>query len=335
MKRSEIHLEKLKINDRTTLEGLFKLNEKTLLNTMYHFLNKKYDRVKKTEKYVFAIGDIPITLVAHCDTVFSNPPIHIFYDNQKNVMWSPDGLGADDRAGIWVIIKILRMGYRPHIILTAGEESGGIGARALVQAYPKPFAEMKYIIQLDRRGSNDCVFYDCYNDDFIDYVESFGFAENFGTFSDISVICPHWGIAGVNLSVGYDNEHSYLETLHIGHMNKTIKKVENMLLNAKDIEPFNYVYTPNKYYPFTNIGSYPYLDKVCICNKCNKKHKEYESFPSKMKNGQTASICIDCITNFHWCERCQEPFEPTSETDMLCYDCVNDLFIDNREVKNV
>ena len=34
------------------------------------------------------------------------------------------------------------------------------------------------MIELDRRGKNDCVFYDCYCPDFIEYVEQFGFEEN-------------------------------------------------------------------------------------------------------------------------------------------------------------
>ena len=58
----------------------------------------------------------------------------------------------------------------------------------LIHQVPQPFADMKYIIQLDRRGTSDCVFYNCANEAFIEYVEKFGFIENFGSFSDISEI---------------------------------------------------------------------------------------------------------------------------------------------------
>ena len=71
----------------------------------------------------------------------------------------------------------------------------------------------KAIFQLDRRGSDECVFYDCDNPDFIKYVESFGFKEAYGSFSDISIIAPAWGVAAANLSVGYYLEHSNAEYL--------------------------------------------------------------------------------------------------------------------------
>ena len=41
---------------------------------------------------------------------------------QKNVMISPDGLGADDRAGVFMIMNIVKAGFRPHVIFTTDEE---------------------------------------------------------------------------------------------------------------------------------------------------------------------------------------------------------------------
>ena len=328
MKRSD-NLERLKPNDRATLEGIFGLKQKSLLNTMQNFLQNKYERVVRTKKYLYAIGNIPVALVAHCDTVFPQPPTDIFYDSEKNVMWSPDGLGADDRAGIWAMIKIIRTGLRPHIILTTDEEIGALGASKLVEDCPKPFADMKYLIQLDRRGSNDCVFYDCYNEGFVDYVEAFGFCEAWGSFSDISVICPAWEIAGVNLSIGYQDEHSAVETLWIGHMNKTINKVIKMLRMADNAPKFEYI--PN---PYTKDWYLKYMGQGCKtsvqyqCGKCKKLFNEYDVFPAKMADGETKWICPDCIAGFAFCERCQEAYELTDNcvSDVLCPDCAEIMF---------
>ena len=101
-----------------------------------------------------------------------------------------------------------------------------IGAKKGREA--EAITDLNYIIQLDRRGSNDCVFYECNNPEFVEYVEAFGFVTAHGTFSDISTICPSWGIAGVNLSIGYIDEHSYSEILYVGNMLATIGKVEKM-----------------------------------------------------------------------------------------------------------
>ena len=71
-------MEKLKPNDRATLEGIFSLSQKGVLNTMNNFLRNKYKKVVRTKKYIYAIGNIPVALVAHCDTVFPQPPEDIY-----------------------------------------------------------------------------------------------------------------------------------------------------------------------------------------------------------------------------------------------------------------
>ena len=73
------------------------------------------------------------------DTVFYNQPSEIYYDQRKAIMWSPDGLGADDRAGIFAIIQIIADGYRPSIILTTDEERGGLARRHLLRNVPIEF----------------------------------------------------------------------------------------------------------------------------------------------------------------------------------------------------
>lgn len=312
-------------NDYKLFQQLVSLKQNTLLKTMDSFLKKHYDNVVYTKDYVFAIGEIPVALVAHVDTVFKAPPTDIFYDQQKNVMWSPQGLGADDRAGVFAIIKLIRKGLRPHIILTTDEEVGGIGARTLVNNIHQPFADMKYIIQLDRRGTNDCVFYDCENIIFTEYVESFGFSEAYGTFSDISIICPKWKIAGVNLSVGYMDEHSFSETLHITPFLATIEKVAKMLKDAHNIvEPFSYI--PCKYTyswtGFTSLNGDSWLDDEVKCAGCKKYFSDYEMFPVKALDGKTRFYCPDCLIKVaQWCDNCGEAFEVTNSEEHLCKDC--------------
>ena len=224
-----------------SFEQFFQLRQNQLLKAMKHYLGMKYDNIIGTQDYLIAVGDLPIALVAHLDTVFSAPPKNIFYDRVKNVMWSPDGLGADDRAGVFAIVQILKAGFRPTIIFTTDEEKGCLGAEKLINQIKTAPTELKYIIQLDRRGSDDCVFYDCNNPEFDNYVESFGFVTNFGSFSDISIICPAWHVAGVNLSIGYYDEHSISETLYIGQMFNTISKVKKMMEDANNANFYTYI----------------------------------------------------------------------------------------------
>lgn len=313
----------LKTNEFRSFEQLVSLTQKELKEAMYIFLSAKYKKVIQTDKYICAVGDIPIGLVAHLDTVFKYPAQDVYYDPKKNVLWSPDGLGADDRAGVYAIVEIVNAGLRPHIIFTTDEETGGVGATALADRR-SPFKELNYLIQLDRRGSNDCVFYDCYNPSFISYVESFGFVEAWGTFSDISILCPAWKVCGVNLSVGYENEHSYIETLNFGHLCSTINKVKTMLTQA-NIPNFKYkrAIRPHINY-FREL--YPqeasYTETV-RCFKCGYDVEEHESFPIKTLDGTTKHCCLDCLDDsIDWCIYCQEPFELDPKNPIyLCKDC--------------
>lgn len=311
-------------NDYRLFERLVSLSQKEMHRAMAQFLKSKYDNVIFTKDYLVAIGNIPIALVAHMDTVFKTPVSNLYYDQRKGVLWSPEGLGADDRAGIFAILKIIQDGLRPCVILTTDEEEGGLGAMALAME-SCPIPGLKYMIELDRRGSNDCVFYDCYCPEFVDYVESFGFCEKWGSFSDISFLMPEWKICGVNLSVGYEDEHSYTEILHIGPLFDTIKKVKEMLKDT-DIPYFQYneVSGSTKWWKTDIYGQH--------CGKCKKLFSEYELFPVKGVDGRTKYYCPDCIAilgSVEWCEQCGEAFEveDPAQNKKICKECAEGLCI--------
>ena len=336
----------LTVQEQKSLEQFFQLNQTTLLKAMVQYLKKHYEKVIASEKYVIAVGDIPVGLVAHLDTVFHSTPEDIYYDRMKNVMWSPDGLGADDRAGVYAIAQIVKGGLKPTVILTTDEEIGGIGASALVKAYPNCPVDLKYIIELDRRGSLDCVFYDCGNSKFEDYIESFGFVTNWGTFSDISIICPKWKIAGVNLSIGYYDEHSTSEILRIGQMFNTIKLVQKMLLDAETADHFEYIKAKylsfsNEYYewdPTYGVSREdwdrwfnPSYSLDVECDKCKTADNQYNLVPVLFPDKSTKYYCVDCLaksSHIRWCSKCGEPyFDKRELKEEICYSCrevVND-----------
>ena len=56
-----INVHKLKPNDRATLEGLFSLNQKSLIHTMDNFLRNKYETVVRNKKFLY-----PYTLFLEC-----------------------------------------------------------------------------------------------------------------------------------------------------------------------------------------------------------------------------------------------------------------------------
>lgn len=312
------------------LERLVSLSQQELHKTLSVYLKGKYKNVIVEKEYIVAIGDIPVALVAHMDTVFYNPPEEVYYDQRKSVLWSPDGLGADDRAGIFAILQIIQSGLRPSIILTTDEERGGLGAQKLAKKEcPIPF--LKYMIQLDRHGSCDCVFYDCANGDFIKFVSQYGFIEALGSFSDISFLMPAWGICGTNLSVGYFNEHSTSEILNVNILFTTIEKVKTMLKEAHQAPQFQYREISDRLKNYFAEFGMPYKDadpgKECSC--CGKYFFEFELVPTKSKDkSKMLYYCPDCaVDRVNWCDTCGYAYEvkdPEDDID-ICPDCMEVL----------
>ncbi len=217
------------------LKKILRMTQTELYDFVVEELNKYYKKVITQEKkeFVAAKGDIPIVLVAHLDTVFNEEgrkEMLIFHDPEEDVTWSPNGLGTDDRAGVLMILRIIqKTKLRPCILFTTDEESIGTGAEAVAKKKQELFGDISYVIELDRQGYKECVFYDCDNPEFQKFIENFGFETKIGTFTDISIICPEWGVAGVNLSVGYYYEHSYIEYFYSVVWYDTYKKVIKML----------------------------------------------------------------------------------------------------------
>jgi hypothetical protein len=214
------------------LRNVFQKTEKDVLKYCASKILPLYHTVDVDSKYIYAKGEIPVMLTAHMDTVHRQIPSDIFYDKKKKMIWAPEGIGGDDRCGVYSVLYLIAQGYRPHILLTTGEETGGAGADAFVFNYPLCPVDINYILELDRHGIDDVVFYNCNNTDFHKYVQSFGFKKAFGTFSDISIISPAWEVASANVSMGYFNEHTTAEHVSLTVLEDTISKVTHMLCDT-------------------------------------------------------------------------------------------------------
>lgn len=186
--------------------------------------------------YLYAAGTLPVLLVAHLDTVHKEPVRVICRSDDGNILMSPQGIGGDDRAGVYMALRLLNQAPC-HILFCEDEEIGGQGAQKFARSSLMP--AVNYIVEMDRRGHNDAVFYNCDNRDFVDYVTAFGFEEAFGSFSDISVVAPHLGIAAVNISAGYYNEHQRHEHINLAHMEHNISRILEMVQTPTD--RFEYV----------------------------------------------------------------------------------------------
>ena len=181
--------------------------------------------------FLYAPGEIPVLLVAHLDTVHYEPPDIICYSKDGRYMMSPQGIGGDDRAGVYMILQILRQ-VNCHVLFCEDEESGGHGAKVFTQSGIK--MDVNYIVELDRKGDNDAVYYGCDNWTFREFIHGFGFQEAVGSFSDISILAPHLKTAAVNLSTGYYNAHRNHELIDTQVMTSNVERIIEMVMTPTE-----------------------------------------------------------------------------------------------------
>jgi len=234
---------------------------------MEEFLKRNDYKPIAKDGFIYAEGTIPVMLVAHMDTVHKDPVTHIC-ESEDGVIMSPQGIGGDDRCGVYMICRLIAGGYRPHILFTEDEEIGCVGAGKFTESEIKP--KVNYIVELDRKGSNDAVYYNCDNPEFEDFVSSFGFKTAYGTCSDISYVAPYIGAAAVNLSCGYYNQHTLHEYIVIPEMENVISRVATMLESPNDkfyeyIEAEHYLGSYGSYYDYDYRKLFLISDyKFCI-----------------------------------------------------------------------
>lgn len=243
---------------------------------------KSQDEIKKYVKsrihkpicgdgFVFHKGTFPVLLCAHMDTVHEKRINTLVYAN--GTLSSPQGIGGDDRCGIYMILKILKR-YDCSVVFLEDEEKGCIGAKKFAKSKIceelKKTGGLKYIIEFDRKGNNHAVTYDCGNDEFDSFITKEFFKKEYGTCSDISYIAPELGIAAVNLSCGYYEEHSLLEWVNLEEMETIIREAIKILKRTSSIDkPFKYIL--KKQYPSYGYysGRYNYYDY---------EYDDYESY---------------------------------------------------------
>lgn len=219
-----------------TFETILRLPQMELKKTLKAELKSRGYPITDKPGYLYAEGTIPVLLVAHMDTVHRQPVEQICYSADGAVAMSPQGIGGDDRCGVWMILQILRT-TNCHVLFCEDEDVGCIGAKKFTGGSLRP--QVNYIVELDRRGNNDAVFYRCDNPEFEDFVTSFGFETAGGSCSDISYIAPYLETAAVNISCGYYCEHQRHEYIHLEEIELNADRVAQMV--TQQTEHFEYM----------------------------------------------------------------------------------------------
>lgn len=212
---------------------LIQTHKATIKELMDYFENL-HPKAIRGETYVYVPGSTRMPLlVAHADTVHATEPKMILLDEKKGILSSPTGLGADDRAGVYGILCMhASLDPKPGLLLCDEEESGGIGAYDASWDIADALRPYPFMMELDRKGHGEAVFYNEESQEFIDYICQFGFKEEYGIFSDVMFLGEGLRKSSVNLSIGFEHAHTNGEYLNLAAMNYTIRNAKKIMLNV-------------------------------------------------------------------------------------------------------
>jgi tripeptide aminopeptidase len=190
-----------------------------------------------------------ILLSAHLDTVEEIEANRRII--KENGIWSSSKgiLGADDRAGVAVLLHIAEhlmnssFNGKVKFIFSVEEECGVVGA-SHVDDYFLWGADAAIVV--DRRGKGDIVvscrgsipFCDAEYGQFFEDVAKEKGLNNWkctnGGMSDTAVWAQH-GIQSVNLSAGYGNEHTEAEFLDVAACYNVAKLIKGVFENSRNL----------------------------------------------------------------------------------------------------
>lgn len=107
-------------------EEIFQFSQERLKQALETELIENGYAVRKQRGFLYAEGTVPVLLVAHLDTVHRTQPETICYSADGTVMMSPQGIGGDDRAGVYMILRLIQR-VHCHVLFCEDEETGGHG----------------------------------------------------------------------------------------------------------------------------------------------------------------------------------------------------------------
>lgn len=242
----------------------------------------EYDAIIEGKDFMFfPQKNARLLLVSHLDTIHQdkiNNSDDIYYNNKKRTITATQGIGGDDRCGVYALLKVaLENNNKPSILFCDKEEIGGLGASEFIdylednnncELVNNFTGNLCKIIECDKAGFKTITRYDDENDELINEFIKLGFKDVGGSFSDISIIAPALKISAVNIGVGYYNPHTQHEIINVDELLETINILIKYVDNQNNIKKIHYI---------EDINNYNYISRnVRVFN--NRNYDDYSYY---------------------------------------------------------
>lgn len=152
-----------------------------------------------------------------------------------------EGLGADDKNGLWIALKCLEKYENLKIAFFVCEELGCIGSSRARMDF---FEDSRFVIQPDRRGYQDIItgigLTPLCSPEFLEATgyKKFGYREADGMTTDIQVLKENGlAVSCINLSCGYYEPHTDHEFTVKKDLQNCLRLVEHIIENCTSTYP--------------------------------------------------------------------------------------------------
>jgi hypothetical protein len=188
------------------------------------------------------IGESECMFTAHLDTAcrIQEEVRHVFSEKGDSEFISTDGntiLGADDKAGVCVMLSMIEKGVPGLYYFFVGEERGCIGSGKLAKEGAK-HPNIKKVISFDRRGTKSIITHqsgmrgcsDAFADAIISEFAKTGMEyekDDTGIMTDSLEFFEIYSEC-INISVGYYDEHTKSERQDLTHLIKLAEACQSI-----------------------------------------------------------------------------------------------------------
>lgn len=293
--------------EREFIETYFK-GFKTLTNNEGEILAYIYENHNKKAK-------TNILWSCHIDTMHHKNPEQItqevFIDsfNTAFVDHTSDCLGADDGAGVFLLLEMINANVEGTYIFHRGEERGCWGSSQVAELHADYIKQFTHAIAFDRRGTTSIITHQrsdrCASDEVGKaLIKLFGKGfelDPTGVYTDTAEYTHLVGEC-LNISIGYQSEHTSAETLDTNHV-LNLRDITIAYDWARQTLPSVRKPEPRRTYSFFGAHNRTIIDDLPTYD--DLLYSDYKSMLKWVKNAKPediANVIYDLVDQMQYLE---------------------------------
>ena len=211
-------------------------------------------------------------LVAHTDEVFKTRSAGFEIHMAGEMVFGIDtethtfvGIGADDKNGIWVVLKAFQEFEYMKGAFFVDEERGCVGSSKADMIF---FEDVRFVLQCDRNGYGDFINNasgtELHDSEFVSLKDlfAFGYIPARGIMTDVMQLKDNGlKVSAANISCGYYNAHTDDEYTVFGDLENCFELVSFIITNYVDVYSHESTYSRDYGAYYKTNGDYSYSDQ--------------------------------------------------------------------------